>query len=101
MAHARRYFVESEKNDKERSTYALLAFQEIYNLEKQLKDFSAEERQTQRQEVIAPKLKALHHWMKEEYPKVTPKSPMGKALILIKRLERTHHVHYRRQIRDR
>ena len=80
MAHARRYFVESEKNDKERSTYALLAFQEIYNLEKQLKDFSAEERQTQRQEVIAPKLKALHHWMKEEYPKVTPKSPMGKAL---------------------
>src|SRR5690606_23106893 len=37
-------------------------------------------RQTQRQEVIAPKLEALYQWMNGEYPKVTPKSPIGKAL---------------------
>ena len=80
MAHARRYFKEAEKNDKERSTYALLAFQDIYEQERQMKDLTAEQRQKLRQEVIMPKLEALHAWMVKEYPSVTPKSPIGTAL---------------------
>ncbi len=80
MAHARRYFTEAEKNDKERATHALLAFQEIYEQERQMKDFTVEERQQLRQEVIAPKLEMLHTWMLKEYPAVTPKSPIGTAL---------------------
>lgn len=80
MAHARRYFVEAENNDKERSTHALLALQDIYEQERQMKELSIEERQQLRQEVIGPKLNALHKWMLEEYPKVTPASPIGKAL---------------------
>jgi hypothetical protein len=80
MAHARRYFSEAETNDKERSVYALKAFQDIYDQERQLKDLTVEERQSRRQEIVAPKLEALHQWMTEEYPKVTPKSPIGKAL---------------------
>ena len=80
MAHARRYFKEAEGNDKLRSIYALLAFHEIYELERQLKDLSVEEKQKLRQEVAVPKLEELHKWMIEQYPSVTPKSPIGKAL---------------------
>src|SRR5690606_9975104 len=80
MAHARRYFFEAESNDKERSTHALLAFQDIYQQERQMKNLSVEERQKVREKVVAPKLKALHQWMQEEYPKVTPTSRIGKAL---------------------
>ncbi len=80
MAHARRYFVEAESNDKERSAYALMAFQDIYDQEREMKDASIEQRTKLRQEVIAPKLEALHEWMIREYPSVTPASPIGKAL---------------------
>lgn len=80
MAHARRYFVDAEQNDKQRARHALLLFQEIYDQERQMKDLTAEERQKLRQEVVVPKLDTLHQWMLEEYPKVTPKSPIGKAL---------------------
>ncbi len=80
MAHARRYFSEAEVNDKQRATHALLAFHDIYEQERRMKDLPAAERLAQRQEVVAPKLEALYRWMKEEYPKVTPKSPIGKAL---------------------
>lgn len=80
MAHARRYFKEAEKNDKERSTHALLSFQDIYEQERQMKDFSIEQREKIRQEVILPKLEELHAWMIKEYPAVTPKSPIGTAL---------------------
>lgn len=80
MAHARRYFVEAETNDKQRSTHALLAFQEIYDQERQMKDLTSEDRKKSRQEITVPKLEALHQWMKDEYAKVTPSSPIGKAL---------------------
>jgi len=80
MAHARRYFKEAEDNDKERSIYALKVFQEVYQIERQIKDFSNEERQKIRQEAIVPALNAFHAWMTEQYRTVTPKSPIGKAL---------------------
>gem|GEM_PF-5461622 len=37
--------------------------------------------QNPRQEVVAPKLVELYQWMKDEHPKVTPISPIGKALL--------------------
>lgn len=80
MAHARRYFSEAEANDKKRATHALLTFQDIYKHERQMKDLSVAERQKLRQNDVAPLLETLFQWMKEEYPKVTPKSPIGKAL---------------------
>lgn len=80
MAHARRYFKEAEQNDKARSTYALSAFHDIYEQERQMKDLTVERRELLRQEVVLPKLEALHAWMIKEYPAVTPKSPIGTAL---------------------
>lgn len=79
-AHARRYFKEAEQNDKVRATHALLAFQEIYEQERQMKDLTVEQRGKLRQEVTLPKLEALHTWMIKEYQAVTPTSPIGKAL---------------------
>src|SRR5690606_19851064 len=80
MAHARRYFKEAEDNDKERSEYALKSFQEIYEVERQLRELPVEERRKLRQELIVPKLDTLGMWMTEQYRAVTPKSPIGKAL---------------------
>jgi transposase len=79
-AHARRYFKEAEDNDRERSSYALKVFQEVYEIERQIKGLSNEERRKIRQEAILPKLNELHSWMTEQYRAVTPKSPIGKAL---------------------
>jgi transposase len=80
MAHARRYFKEAESNDKKRSAYALEVFQDIYYQERQAGKLNVEERQKLRQEIILPKLEAFYKWMTEQYPQVTPKSPIGKAL---------------------
>ena len=80
IAHARRYFKEAEDNDKERSNYALKVFQEVYEIERQVKDLSNEERRKIRQESTLAKLTEFHTWMTEQYRQVTPKSPIGKAL---------------------
>jgi transposase len=80
VAHARRYFKEAEDNDKDRSSYALKVFQEVYQIERQIKDLTNENRKIIRQESILPKLNELHIWMTEQYRLVTPKSPIGKAL---------------------
>lgn len=80
LAHARRYFKEAEDNDKDRSSHALKVFQEVYQIERQVKELSNEERRKIRQESILPKLNEMYTWMKEQYPLVTPKSPIGKAL---------------------
>lgn len=80
MAHARRYFKEAEDNDQERSAYVLGVFQEIYEIERGVKTLLIEERRETRQQATSPKLEALKMWMTEEYRKVTPRSPIGKAL---------------------
>jgi len=80
MAHARRYFKEAEDNDKEHSSYALKLFQEIYDVERQIKELPLAERTKSREQVTLPRLNEFHAWMTEQYRSVTPKSPMGKAL---------------------
>jgi transposase len=79
-AHARRYFKEAEDNDRERSSFALKVYQEVYEIERQIRGLSNDERKTIRQQAILPKLNELHTWMTEQYRSVTPKSPIGKAL---------------------
>src|SRR5690606_5662112 len=62
------------------SAYALKIFQEIYEIERQVKYLSNEERKAIREQSILPKLAEFHIWMTEQYRQVTPKSPIGKAL---------------------
>ena len=80
MAHARRYFKEAEDNDKVRAHYALSKIQELYTIERDIKEFSVEEKYKTRQEKSQIILKELGERMVEQYRQVTPKSSIGKAL---------------------
>jgi transposase len=82
MAHARRKFVESLENDKARSEYALNLFQQLYAIERTIKDhaLSGDAVLRLRQQQAVPILKALNQWMMEQYPKVLPRSPVGVAI---------------------
>ena len=90
MAHARRKFIEAEKQDPHRAQFVLSSMQKLYALEKVMREenWSAEKIKLERQEKSTPILKALQVWMLEQYPKATPKSAIGKALKYS--LERWH-----------
>lgn len=81
-AHARRMFDEAIDNDKERSEFALLKIQQLYELERKAKEenFSYEQRYVLRQENALTILTELQHWFKDNITKVAPKSLIGKAI---------------------
>ncbi|EDP94194.1 IS66 family transposase [Kordia algicida OT-1] len=81
MAHARRYFEKALDNDKSRASYAMEQIQQLYAIERKIKERSLNTQTIKRyRELYAkPILKKLHVWMQQEYPKVLPKSAIGKA----------------------
>ena len=88
MAHARRYFEKALSNDKARAEHVLIEIQKLYAIER-----AAEENQLTtdkiaalRQKEAVPILNELHRWMKDQYPLVSPKSSIGKALSYSLRL---------------
>ena len=82
MAHARRKFAEALENDKARSEYALSLFQQLYSIERRIKDgaLTGNAVLQLRQQEAVPILEALQKWMTDEYPKVLPRSPIGAAI---------------------
>jgi transposase len=82
MAHARRKFEHAKDNDLARATYALSLFQQLYQIERTIKeaDMDDEGCRASRQEKSMPALRQLEVWMREEYEKVTPKSAIGLAI---------------------
>lgn len=82
MAHARRMFYEAFDNDKARAGYALAQIGLLYNIERKAKQQSLDAQQLLllRQNEALPVLQSMGKWMKDEYVKVLPKSPIGKAL---------------------
>ena len=82
MAHARRYFEKALDNDHSRASYMLEQIQQLYNIERKLKQRSITNTKTikrYRSLYAKPVLEHLHLWMQQEYPKVLPKSTIGKA----------------------
>ncbi len=81
-AHARRKFEESLKNDRNRAGYALEQIGLLYEVEREADDrnLSHDERAALRQSHAYPIMVAFEKWLVSEYPKVMPKSPIGKAL---------------------
>ena len=79
-SHARRRFDEAvkalpkQKQKDSRAYLALTMIQAIYREEKQLKDLPAEERKNRRQLSIKPLVEAYFTWVRENLPKVPPKS---------------------------
>ncbi|MGH2643889.1 MAG: IS66 family transposase [Chitinophagaceae bacterium] len=80
MAHARRKFHEALDNDRTRAEYALTQIRQLYEIERECKDFTEEKRKEVRQQKGVPILGELGKWMQKEYIKVPPKSAIGAAL---------------------
>ena len=82
MAHARRYFFEAKNNDLKRANWFLVEVQKLYKIEKHLREQNADHdmRKLVRQQEALPILQSIFNWLKEEYPKVLPKSAIGKAI---------------------
>ncbi len=81
-AHARRCFERALNNDKARAELALEKIRLLYDVEHEAddKNLSYEERSKLRIKVSVPILMGFEAWLKAEYPKVMPKSPIGKAI---------------------
>lgn len=81
-AHARRKFEESLKNDRNRAEYALGQIGLLYEVEREADDrnLSYDERALLRESHAYPIMVAFEKWLASEYPKVMPKSPIGKAI---------------------
>lgn len=82
MAHMRRKFYEARDNDIQRSDYALSLIQEVYAIERRARErqLTHDQRKDLRQEHAIPILKKLEEWMKAEYGRILPESPIGKAI---------------------
>ena len=81
-AHIRRKFDESLSNDKIRAEYALEQIGLLYDVERKADadNLSYEERSLLRSRLSYPIMVAFENWLVNEYPKVLPKSPIGKAI---------------------
>jgi len=81
-AHARRYFTRAMSNDKARAEYALHIIGLLYEIERKADDDNLcyEEREELRANLALPILYGFEKWLKDEKPKVMPKSPIGKAI---------------------
>jgi transposase len=79
-AHARRKFFEAQKTAAVQSFVALGYYRQLYELERQAKDYSEEQRRQMRQDLAVPILKAFREWIDKAYQEVLPKSPLAEAL---------------------
>ncbi len=82
MAHARRKFVEAEKNDGKRSKQMLDLIGQLYEIEKQAREFemNIEQRYALRQEKAKPVMEKIKAWLNENVYQVTPDSKIGRAI---------------------
>ena len=83
-AHARRKFMEAKKGAGNKGSgkadWALNHIQKLYRIETQIKDSSAEQRFTTRQEKSLPLLSQLHTWLTKSAQQVLPKTKLGEAI---------------------
>lgn len=81
MAHARRKFEHALDNDRQRAEYALLKIQQLYDIERQVRELQlpVDEIKAMRLEKSWPVLQELETWLKEGIYEVLPKSAIGMA----------------------
>lgn len=82
MAHARRYFEQALNNDRQTAEYVMQRFGLLYDLEREMRDSgnSVEEIAKRRTEEALPVLEEMKQFMKSAITRVTPQSPIGKAI---------------------
>jgi len=81
-AHARRKFEEGLKEDKARAEYALEQIGMLYDVERMAdgEQLSFGQRAELRARLSYPLMVAFEKWLVNEYPKVLPKSRIGRAI---------------------
>lgn len=92
-AHARRYFEKALTNDKARAQHAMLVYQQLYSIERELRehkqanpDMSLEQYyayRTEKRKQLIPLLEEFKQWLDEQYNQVLPKSLIGKAMFYV------------------
>ena len=81
LAHARRKFFDLHAaNQSQIAEFALQQFVRVYDIEREVKELSAEQRLAVRRERTTPLLDALHEWMTMQRRKVPDGSATAKAL---------------------
>jgi transposase len=87
LAHARRKFFEALDTDKARSEYALSRIQQIYKLDKEIREAHSnpEAIKNARREQIGPVYHELAKWCDTQSLKLEPKSMMGRAVTYMQR----------------
>ena len=81
LAHARRKFFDLHvANQSQIAEFALTQFARVYDIEREVKELDAEQRQTVRQQQSRPMLDALHEWMTLQRRRVPDGSATAKAL---------------------
>lgn len=84
MAHIRRKFDEAVKYDKDRASWAVGTIAQLYKIEKEIREAEVPLTEGQivekRMREALPVLTQLKEWMQQEYPRVLPGSPIGKAM---------------------
>jgi transposase len=79
-AHARRYFFEAQTSDLCRATVMLAYIQLLYEVEREARNATGEQRRELRQTKSRPILEDIKNYLQTEKPKVLPKSPIGVAI---------------------
>jgi transposase len=81
LAHARRKFFDLHASNKSQlAEFALEQFARVYDIEREVKELDAHQRQVVRQHKAKPVLDALHEWMTLQRQKVPNGSATAKAL---------------------
>ncbi len=81
LAHARRKFFDLHAaNQSQIAEFALQQFARVYEIEREVKELEAEQRQAVRQQQTRPILDALHEWMTLQRRQVPDGSATAKAL---------------------
>ena len=88
MAHARRRFADAVKAQGRQkkagiAPHALGLIQKLYRIEKQARDFSAQDRQAYRDAHARPVLEKLRDWVDAQLPQVPPRTASGEALAYL------------------
>ena len=81
LAHARRKFFDLHAANKSQlAGFALEQFAKVYDIEREVKELNADQRQAIRQQHTKPLLAALHEWMLLQRQKLPDSSATAKAL---------------------
>ena len=78
-AHARRYFDKALKQDRFRAEYAMEKIQQLYTLEREIVNLTADEKKKVRIDKSLPIINEMGKWISQENKKVLPSSLIGKA----------------------